>query len=145
MILCSDVVVAFRATDEHRAVCSNTHTKIRLYYSPFQVLSLTFEMFLPFSICSIFSTLTLHLSLAALLHFLFLRVMRLNRTSVIIETNHLANVQFSSLTTLSNANHLNPVRIYYDNLILPLAAYCSFQLCEFFLSISPLTMFIFWF
>lgn len=49
VILCNETVVTLKPTNERRAVCSNTHTQIRLYYSPFQVLSLTFEMFLPVS------------------------------------------------------------------------------------------------
>lgn len=72
VILCNDTVVALRPPDEHKAVCSNTHTQNRPYYCPFQFLHLTFVS--AFLHCcraaySIYTLLTVHLSLAALLHF----------------------------------------------------------------------------
>ena len=97
------------------------------------------------AVCSIFSTLTVYLSLAARLHFHSLSIMRLNRTPVIPETNLLPDVYVSSLTNLSSAILLKPGPIYLDSWLHRLAAYSSFQPCEFFLSINPLTIFIFCF
>lgn len=111
MILCNDTVVALRPPDEHRAVCSNTQKINRPYYFPFQFSHLTFvSAFLHWcrTAYSIFALLTVHMSLAALLHFHSLRIMRLNRMSVIIENKYL-NAQVTSLTILPKVIQLNLV------------------------------------
>lgn len=87
------------------------------------------------AVCSIFSTQTGHLSLAARLHFHSLNIMRLNRTPVIPETSHLPDIYVTSLTTLPSAIQLKPGPIYLDSWLHPLAAYSSFQPCEFFFNL----------